>query len=64
MLSTLGAKTEIDSVVAGIHGGRSNGKLGIKATVAYYGGKTDIQCNLLGASVLQRWPSSSSVDHN
>lgn len=50
MLSTLGAKTEIDSVVAGIHGGRSNGKLGIKATVAYNGGKADTQRNLLGAS--------------
>jgi hypothetical protein len=49
-LSSLGTRTEVDGMVAGVHGRWSNGKLGIKATVTYDGGKADTQRNLLGAS--------------
>ena len=49
-LSALGARTEVDGVVAGVHGRWSNGKLGIKATVAYDGGNADTRRSLLGAS--------------
>lgn len=49
-LSSLGARTEVDGVVAGVHGRWSNGKLGIKATVAYDGGNADTRRDLLGAS--------------
>lgn len=49
-LSSLGARTGVDGVVAGVHGRWSNGKLGIKATVAYDGGNADTRRNLLGAS--------------
>ncbi|EJL31523.1 autotransporter domain-containing protein, partial [Novosphingobium sp. AP12] len=48
-LSALGARTEVDGVVAGAHGRWSNGKLGIKATVAYDGGNADTRRSLLGA---------------
>ncbi|WP_167706650.1 autotransporter outer membrane beta-barrel domain-containing protein [Sphingobium fuliginis] len=37
-------------MVAGVHGRWSNGKLRIKATVAYDGGNADTRRNLLGAS--------------
>jgi hypothetical protein len=67
-LSSLGARTEVDGVVAGVHGRWSNGNLGIKATVAYDGGKADTQRNLLGASAkgsydLTGWTGDLSLNY-
>ncbi|MBH0113200.1 hypothetical protein I5E68_09600 [Novosphingobium sp. YJ-S2-02] len=67
-LSSLGARTDVDSVVAGVHGRWSNGKLGIKTTVAYNGGNADTRRNLLATSAngsydLTGWTGDLSVTY-
>lgn len=67
-LATLGARTELDAVVAGIHGRWSEGGLGIKATVAYHGGNATTHRALPGGSArgdydLTGWIADISLDY-
>lgn len=67
-LATLGARTDLDAVVAGIHGRWSNGALGIKATVAYNGGNATTHRALPSGSArgdydLEGWTADLSVDY-
>jgi len=67
-LAPLGARTELDAVVAGIHGRWSEGSLGIKATVAYNGGNATTHRALPGGSArgdydLKGWIADISLDY-
>src|SRR3546814_15472053 len=47
-LSSLGARTSVDAVVAGVHGRWTNGSLAIKATVAYDGSNAETHRSVHG----------------
>lgn len=68
-LSSLAARTEVDSFVAGIHGRWTDGSIGIKATVAYNGGDATTRRALPGSGTaeggydLKGWTGDFSVDY-
>ena len=67
-LSSLGAKTSVNAVVAGVHGRWTNGSLGIKAMVAYDGSNAETQRSVLGDSAmgdydLTGWTGDLSVGY-
>jgi uncharacterized protein with beta-barrel porin domain len=64
-----GARTDLDGVVAGVHGRRTGGRLGIKATLAYSGGEATTRRALPGDGTarshydLTGWTADASVDY-
>ncbi|WEK01644.1 MAG: autotransporter outer membrane beta-barrel domain-containing protein [Candidatus Sphingomonas phytovorans] len=67
-LAERGARSTVDSVVAGVHGRWTDGRLGVKATIAYDGGSADTRRTLPGGSArgeydLRTWTGDLNVDY-
>jgi hypothetical protein len=66
-LSNLGARTQADGVVAGVHGRVQRGAVGIKAMVAYDGAQAETRRALPGGTAFGRydlhsWTADASID--
>lgn len=66
-LSDLGARTQADGAVAGVHGHVQRGAVGIKAMVAYDGAQADTRRALPGGTAygrydLHSWTADASID--
>ena len=67
-LSSLGSKTSVDAVVAGVHGRWTSGSLAIMATVAYDGSNAETHRSVLGGSAkggydLTGWTGDLSIGY-
>ncbi|PZU45014.1 MAG: hypothetical protein DI568_14665 [Sphingomonas sp.] len=67
-LSSLGSRSEVDSILAGVHGRWTNGPLSVKATVAYDGGNADTRRDLPAGAAradfgLSGWTGDLSLDY-
>lgn len=64
-----GARTDLDGIVAGVHARWTDERVGIKATVAYSGGKATTQRAVPGSSTVRSqydltgWTADASVDY-
>lgn len=67
-LALPGTKTEADGFVAGVHGRWTDGRFGLKATIAYDGSKATTRRALPGSSAtgdyhLHGWTADASLDY-